>query len=309
MAEEQDKSSKTEEASEKKIRDAVEKGNTPFSREVNTLASMIAILLATFFFVSNRARDLSFSLSRFLDEPNAIRLDTSGDAVMVMLQVGGAVAAFLLPIVILLLLAGLISSAGQNPPRVVFERVKVQASRISLQKGWTRVFGAQGRVEFAKALFKFASISFVAFMIMQTFSSQVTGAMHVHPAALPNLTLDLATRLIAAVAIASCLLAAADLAWSRHHWRSELRMTKQEVKDEHKQIEGDPLVKAKLRSISRDRARQNMLERVPLATVVITNPTHFAVALRYDADTDPAPVVVARGQDHLALRIREIAAE
>ncbi|MEQ9248234.1 MAG: EscU/YscU/HrcU family type III secretion system export apparatus switch protein, partial [Nitratireductor sp.] len=97
--------------------------------------------------------------------------------------------------------------------------------------------------------------------------------------------------------------------WSRHQWRVDLRMTRQEVKDEHKQTEGDPIVKARLRSLARDRARQRMMSAVPQATLVIANPTHFAIALRYRRDEDAAPVVVAKGQDLIALRIREIATE
>ena len=98
-----------------------------------------------------------------------------------------------------------------------------------------------------------------------------------------------------------------DLVWSRFHWMQELRMTKQEVKDEMKQSEGDPIVKARLRSLARDRARKRMMTAVPRATLVIANPTHFAIALRYVRDEDAAPVVLAKGQDLVALKIREIA--
>jgi flagellar biosynthetic protein FlhB len=100
---------------------------------------------------------------------------------------------------------------------------------------------------------------------------------------------------------------AADIVWSRIHWRSELRMTRQELKDELKQSEGDPLVKSRLRSLARDRARKRMIAAVPQATVVIANPTHFAVALKYERSKGGAPMVVAKGADLIALRIREIA--
>ena len=103
------------------------------------------------------------------------------------------------------------------------------------------------------------------------------------------------------------LIAAVDLVWSRFHWRQDLRMTKQEVKDEHKQAEGDPIVKARLRSLARDRARRRMMTAVPRATLIIANPTHFSIALKYVRDEDSAPVVLAKGQDLVALKIREIA--
>ena len=99
----------------------------------------------------------------------------------------------------------------------------------------------------------------------------------------------------------------ADIVWSRIRWRTDLRMTRQELKDEFKQSEGDPLVKSRLRSLARDRARRRMIAAVPTATVVIANPTHFAIALKYDRAKGGAPVVVAKGADLIALRIREIA--
>ena len=111
------------------------------------------------------------------------------------------------------------------------------------------------------------------------------------------------------ISIATFVLAVVDFFWTRHHWYSQLRMTKQEVKDEHKQSQGDPIIKARQRSIARDRARRRMISNVPRATLVITNPTHYAVALRYVREENEAPVVIAKGQDLVALKIRELARE
>jgi flagellar biosynthesis protein FlhB len=105
------------------------------------------------------------------------------------------------------------------------------------------------------------------------------------------------------------LLAVVDVFWTRHHWYSQLRMTKQEIKDEYKQSQGDPIVKQRQRAVARDRARRRMINNIPRATLVIANPTHYAVALRYVREENDAPVVVAKGQDLIALRIREIAEE
>src|SRR5690606_29151817 len=117
---------------------------------------------------------------------------------------------------------------------------------------------------------------------------------------------DIAVEILISVTLVMAVLAIGDLLWSRFHWRQELRMTRQEVKEEIKQTDGDPIVKARLRSLARDRARQRMMSAVPQATLVIANPTHFAIALRYVRDKDSAPVVVAKGQDLVALRIRAI---
>lgn len=116
-------------------------------------------------------------------------------------------------------------------------------------------------------------------------------------------------QLLVTITLVMAAIAGVDLLWQRFHWLQDLMMTKQEVKDEHKQAEGDPIVKARIRSVARDRARRRMMAAVPKATLIIANPTHYSIALRYVRDQDAAPIVVAKGQDLVALRIREIAEE
>jgi flagellar biosynthetic protein FlhB len=145
-------------------------------------------------------------------------------------------------------------------------------------------------------------------MVLRSAHNNVVNALFMEPAALPTLILDMASRLVATVAVATIIPVAADVVWSRVSWQRELRMTRQEVKDELKQADGDPIVKARLRSLARDRMRKRMIASVPKATLVIANPTHFAVALRYVREEGGAPLVIAKGQDLIALKIREIAA-
>ena len=133
--------------------------------------------------------------------------------------------------------------------------------------------------------------------------------MLTHPAEFALTIRDIAVQILVSIVLVMAMIATVDLVWSRFHWLRDLRMTKQEVKDEHKQAEGDPILKARLRSLARDRVRQRMMAAVPKATLVIANPTHFAIALRYDRDSDAAPVVVAKGQDLIALRIKALAEE
>ena len=132
-------------------------------------------------------------------------------------------------------------------------------------------------------------------------------ALFSDPTAVPELVLTTAMRLVSAISIATIVLVSLDLVWARFHWRREMRMTKQEIKDEFKQAEGDPILKSRMRSLARDRARNTMLAAVPKATLVIANPTHFAIALKYKQGEDAAPTVLAKGQDLIALKIREIA--
>ncbi len=307
MAEQQDRESKTEEATEKKIRDAVEKGNVPFSKELPTFASLTALLIITSFFLVDGVIQMTASLKRFIDDPGRWPLENVADTVQVFGSINLDAARLLFPAIIVLAIAGLFSSFVQNPPRIAIERVQPQLSRLSIVSGWRRIFGAQGWVEFAKGAFKLSVLALLAYLLARAAKFEVFNAMFLAPYALPALLQSMAIRLFLSVLAATILLVVTDLIWSRFHWRRELRMSRQEVKDEQKQTEGDPIVKARLRSLARDRARKRMIARVPQATVIIANPTHYAIALRYVRSEDSAPLVLAKGLDLVALKIREIA--
>ena len=303
-----DKDSKTEEASEKKTRDAIEKGNIPFSKETAVFGSLLGIFFIAWLF-SSRVSGMQSSLARFIDNPGGWSLENGGDAVNVLAGVGWDAAKLLFPAIVVLAALGLLSSLAQNPPQMVVDRIQPKLSRLSISKGWTRIFGSQGRVEFLKAVFKFSAISFVGFLLVGAVRYDVFNAMFMEPSELPNLIHDVAIRLVAGVVAATVLLMIADLIWSRVFWRRELRMTRQEVKEEHKQSDGDPLLKARMRSLARDRSRRRMMAAVPRATLVIANPTHYSIALRYVREEDPAPRVLAKGKDLIALKIRTLAEE
>ncbi|HEY5827033.1 MAG TPA: flagellar biosynthesis protein FlhB [Hyphomicrobiaceae bacterium] len=307
MAEEPDKDSKTEEPTEKKVRDAYERGFVPASREAATLASLLGILVITSFFLVDGTAHLNSSLARLIDNPGGWSLENSADAVGLFHVIGMEAARLLIPVVVVLATAGIASSILQNAPRLVFERIRPQLSRLSISKGWQRLFGKQGQVEFFKAVFKLVAIVVLGFILLRSAQHEVTNAMVMEPGALPALILSLATRLVSAVAVAAVVLVAADIVWARLFWHGELKMTRQEVKDELKQADGDPILKARMRSLARDRLRKRMIAAVPKATLVIANPTHYAVALRYVREEGGAPVVVAKGLDLVALRIREVA--
>jgi flagellar biosynthetic protein FlhB len=223
--------------------------------------------------------------------------------------VGLQAIRFLVPPVVIITVFGLASSLLQNAPRLVLERIMPDLSRISPIGGWSRLFGSQGLVEFGKSLFKLTAVTSVVVVVLRSSEAKAFEAMYTDPVALPEMILNIAMRIVSAICIATIVLVAIDLAWARFHWRRELRMTKQEIKDEHKQAEGDPLIKARLRSLARDRSRQRMITSAARATLVIANPTHFAIALRYNREENPAPLVVAKGMDVIALKIRKVAEE
>ncbi len=309
MAESDDKDSKTEEATEKKIRDTVEQGKLPHSRETAILASFVAILVFTVFYAKDTIVDLGMFLSMFLEKPEAWPMNTETDVIAlyktVMLEIGRAVVSLL----VLLSVAGIGASVFQNMPQIVGERIRPQASRISIAKGWNRLFGLQGWVEFLKSLGKLALAITVLIFTLSGDHCKLLAGMITNPAAFGLVIRGIAVDILSAIVFVMGLIAAADLVWSRFNWKRDLRMTKQEVKDELKQSEGDPIVKSRLRSMARDRARRRMMTAVPKATLIIANPTHFSIALKYEREVDSAPVVLAKGQDLVALKIREIARE
>ncbi len=309
MSEEPDKESKTEQATEKKIRDSMEKGNLPFAREIPIFASLVAFVLFALFFAYGTMLDLAGFLSTFLERPDEWRLETEMDAIalyrLVFYEIGRAIIVLLS----LLVAAGVAASVLQNTPRLVADRIMPKLSRISLAKGWSRLFGAKGFAEFLKQLGKVLFAGIFLMFIMHDAHIRLLGGMTTHPAAFGVVIRDMVVQLAVGVTLAMAIVAAADLLWSRYHWLQELRMTRQEVKDEIKQAEGDPILKSRMRSLARDRARRRMMTAVPRATLVIANPTHYSIALRYVREENAAPLVVAKGQDLIALKIREIAAE
>ncbi|WP_378949067.1 flagellar biosynthesis protein FlhB [Mesorhizobium sp. ANAO-SY3R2] len=307
MADGEDKDSKTEEPTEKKIRDTIEKGKLPVSKEIAIFTSFLAILVYTVFFAADSFAELGVFLSNFLEKPESWPLGTERDVIelyqAVIVEIGRAVANLLL----LLVVAGVGASVLQNLPQFVGERIRPQMSRISLGAGWKRLFGTQGFVEFLKSLAKLGFAILVLVIVLSDDHRRLLAGMITNPVAFGSVIRGIAVDILTTIVFVMGVIAVADFVWSRFHWHQEQRMTKQEVKDEMKQSEGDPIIKSRLRSIARDRARQRMLTAVPRATLVIANPTHFAIALRYVRDEDAAPMVLAKGQDLIALKIREIA--
>ncbi len=309
MSDDQDKDSKTESPSEKKMNDAIEKGNTPFSREVTMFASVVATYIFIVFFLPQGFSTVAESLKDIFEQPEAWRIDTATDVVALVSHLLWKASALMTPFFTLLIVFGVGSSILQNLPTPVFDRIAPKLNRISPMAGLKRIYGIQGLVEFAKALFKILIVSIIIVLTLRNDYYATLDSMFSDPLTiLATMSGDL-NQIMIVILISTCLIAAVDFFWTRYHWYTELRMTKQEVKEELKQSQGDPIVRARLRSIARDRARRRMITSVPRATLVIANPTHYAVALRYVREEGDAPVVVAKGQDLVALKIREIAEE
>lgn len=307
MSEAPDKDSKTEDPTDKKIRDSLEEGNTPVSKEIGILASMIGILVIANTALYPGVEQLVLILRFFIESAGDYSINTSGDVTLLMWHSGAQSAWLLAPVTLVLAVLGILASSVQAQPRIVVKRINPQWSRLSIGKGWSRLFGQKGLVEFLKAVFKFLVLIVVGFFIVDSQKEDVLGFVQLPPETQLGTLHVLVSALFGGVAAAFVLVVVADVAWTRFSWHRDLRMTPQEVKDERRQMEGDPIVQGRIRSMIKELSRNRMVNAVPQATLVIANPTHYAVALRYVRDETPAPIVLAKGTDLIALKIREIA--
>lgn len=303
----EDKDSKTEAPTEKKIRDAAEKGNIPSSREVSVFASALAFYIYLVFFLPGGLARMSETLKDIFEHPEQWRLESSRDLVSIFVHIGKEAALFLLPAALMFVFFSIAASVAQNLPSFVLERIRPQISRLSPMKGFGRIYSLPGMVEFGKSMFKILVVAIVMYFVLRNDFFRALDAMFSEPETIFARLFSVVSKAMIVILFATGLLSVVDIFWTRYKWFTDLKMTKQEIKDELKQAQGDPIVKARQRSVARDRARRRMMDAVPRATLVITNPTHYAIALRYAQAESDAPVVVAKGQDLIALRIREIA--
>jgi flagellar biosynthesis protein FlhB len=296
MAQQGDRESQTEDATEKKILDEVEKGNIPVSREAAVFATMLALLAIAAFMARDLLKSIGLTLELLSSDPGGLLLQNSADAVSLFSNLTWDIGKSLIPMLAILLIAGLASSFLQHPPRMILDRIQPDWKRISLVNGWHRIFSARGQADFIKGVCKLVFIGILMWTVVRWQRNAFFETMTLDPDALPELILMIATRLLSVVCILTLLLLAADLLWVRMHWRRDIQMSKQEIKNEMKEAEGDPLKKARLRSLALDRRCKSMIAAVPRATLIIANP-----------EEGSAPLVLSKGKDLIALKIREIA--
>jgi flagellar biosynthetic protein FlhB len=305
LAEDTDKSQKTEEPTQKRLDDARKKGDLAKSQDVPIwfLFMGAAAILAG---AEPLARSIAGPLTSMLDHPHAFQL-SGGGATRLARDVVIAIGGPLLVVLGVFAVAALAGHLSQHRPLWTTEKMKPDISKLDPLKGIGRMFGPQGWMNLAKSILKIIAVSVAVGYAIWPDRDLVVKSGELEPVALLAALQSMGGRLMIAALVAVGVVAAIDYLWQRQSFMSRMRMSMQEIKDEFKQSEGDPHIKAKLRQIRMERSRKRMLAAVPTATVVITNPTHYSVALRYDPEKDAAPVCVAKGVDDLAMRIREVA--
>ncbi len=294
-----DPADRTQAATPHRLQKAREEGNVPVSRELTSLAGLGAATLLLIMDGPPLARAFAIQLRGLLvlpasPDPAAAMTQAAHAAILLAGPVAGAVLAAAAAAV--LLQTGFLLRPSAMAPDL---------GRLDPRRGLKRLFGVGGLVEAAKSLAKIAIFTGAAWLGLKHTWPLLVAAPFWQPELLMNHLLQEVAHLL--LLGAQAVIAGADVAWSRYHHASDLRMSREDVRQENRESEGDPKVKARLKQMRLVRARKRMLAAVPSATVVITNPTHYAVALAYDRGRQAAPRVVAKGADEVAARIREMA--
>jgi flagellar biosynthetic protein FlhB len=306
MAEEaSDKDQRTEDPTGKRIDEARREGKLPVSQEVRSWCMITMGMFVIMIMGPRIAQDMMEALPKFFAIPDQLQAAEGGvrkalsDTFWHMFpNLATATAMFVF--------AALIGTIAQTGWFFSGTLASPKWNRLSLIGGWKKLFSVQSLIETFKGTLKISIVGFVMYKILAPLVDKAELMVGMEPALQSKMILDVTVKLMFIAVLFLTFYAAFDLFYQRHRYNESLKMTKHEVKDEHKQSEGDPIARNRLRQIRMDRARRRMMAMIPNADV-ITNPTHYAVALEYKIDKMHAPRVIGKGQDMIALKIREIA--
>jgi flagellar biosynthetic protein FlhB len=307
MAEESDSTDKTEDPTSKRLEEALKRGDVVKSQEVNTWFVIAGATLVLMAFSGGMGDGLTTTMRGLIANSYDIRVD--GPALPGLFQRIGVemLAAIALPFLVLML-AALVGNMIQHQLVWSLEALAPNLSKISPVAGLKRMFSKQALANFAKGLVKLVLVGSVLTALMWPERGRLEGLEHTDPAAVLPLTQSLALKLMGAVVAMLAIVAAADYLFQYRQWYERQKMSLRELKEEFKQTEGDPAIRGKLRQMRQARGRRRMMAKIPKAAVVITNPTHYAIALQYERGME-APICVAKGVDAVALNIRKVAGE
>ncbi len=300
---------KTEQATSKRLNDTREKGQAPKSQELNSLAVFSTGLFLLFFtkgYLGEKLWSLSTSIFSSLD-----KLEISVDVLSIYAIKG--IEFFMLtlfPVLLGIIIISLAVGYGQVGFRFTPKALQPKFSKLNPLKGFQNSFlSATPVVETLKSIAKLGAIGLFSYFILEDMVLDSIGLVNFTISEIVNYMIDNSINFLWRVSLLYAVIAFIDFAYQKHKHKKDLMMTKQEVKEEHKQTEGDPLVKSQIKGKQFEMSRKRMLDAVPKADVVVTNPTHFAVALKYEMGKTFAPKVVAKGQDYLAQKIKTVAKE
>ncbi len=304
----EDSGEKTEEPSQHRIDEARKKGDVASSKELNSvliLSGAFTMLVMSSLFIF----EVMSEYIEWLYGLDFTRAYTKEMSVRIFKETFFTIGKCVAPVFLTSLVLGFIAQVMQVGLLYAPEVLQLKFDRINPQNGLKRIFSKKSVAEVVKGLFKFSIVLFITYFIISDNMNSFIGFLHVEPAEAFSYGKVFAFKLAVSILIGLLLVAIADFGWEKFVYKEKLRMTKQQVKEELKEREGNPEIKQKIRAIQREMAQKRMLSDIPTADVVITNPTHISIVIKYDGMTMVAPQVIGKGQEHLALRIREIAKE
>jgi flagellar biosynthetic protein FlhB len=306
MSDSNDAASRTEEPTPRKLQQARERGEVVKTPDVAPLASLAAAATVMALAGGFLSRNLMTAMTPFLAHPDSMSFDGDGGVAIMKSAVVGAAPA-IGAVMLAACAAGVAGNVIQTGLMFTPERLAIDITKLSPMAGFKRVFGLDGFMQFLKSLLKVTLTALLAWWVLKPHVNELEDLAKFEPLTMLTFAADILRRLVFAVAAFLIVVAGADWFWQRQRFMKRMRMTKEEMKEDFKQSEGDPHIKARQKQLRNERARRRMMQAVPDATVVVMNPTHYAVALKYDKGETPAPLCVAKGMDSLALKIREIA--
>ncbi len=308
MAEGDDQHNKTEQPTPKRLADARQKGDAPKSAEIPATAMIAAGGLALWLLGDSVSASFVKLGAGFLERPHEFMIDAEG-LLAIFGKVSLASGAMLAGLALLFVAAAIAAHVGQAAPVLASARLKPSLKRVSPMEGAKRLFGPQALANFLKGLGKLAIVGAILVFTLWPDHQRLAGLAFADERAVLALSKEAVLKLIAATVAAMSVIAALDYAFARSEWTKRLMMTREEVRRELKESEGDPQIKGRRRQQREARARRRMMKAVKGASVLIMNPTHYAVALKYESGKTAAPLCVAKGLDDIALRLRAAAEE
>ena len=313
MSSENDSANKSEEPTEKKLKDARKKGDVPSSREPSNLMGVLSLNIFAIFLAPYVLTSLTDVLGEAFLAAAHFKIGTDYTGLRDLGATAGTMVIssvkLLIPITVLMIAASILGVLVQGETVATTERIRPKLSKISPLSGFKRIYSADAFVEFLKNFTKVCVIVGLSFWFGRDAVVGIWQSSDFIPESFLSYGYKAAVYTLIGTTILLAFTATTDVIWKRSQWLKKQRMTTREIKDEFKDREGDPVIKAKRASIQRKRSRQNLVQAVPTASVVITNPTHYAVALRYEMGQDAGPVCVAKGMDKIAAQIRKLARE
>lgn len=306
MAEDNDDSQKTEEPTQRKIEEAFKRGQMPVSREVSNFLMLLALTLVVVAVMPWLMERTQILLGTYIIAPDQLAID-GGSLMRHFTRLAIQIGVLMLLVFGIAFFAAVFSSFVQNGFNLSGEPLVPKLEKISPLAGIKRMFSLRTFMDFVKGLLKIIVIGVMAYKLLIPHLVGIEMLPNLNLEGLLTFIMALCLRLLMWTCIFMFIVAAADFMYQRFEFFKSLRMSRQELKEEFKDTQGDPTIKARLRQIRQERARKRMMAAVPTADVVITNPDHYSVALQYDNTRMAAPVVVAKGTDLIALKIREVA--